>query len=56
MPKTKSRRQVGYLLSSGSPLTDKQKAKLKRELHTGTVRVATNTHVNRSRKKAYFVT
>lgn len=39
MPKEKSRRQVGYLLSSGSPLSDKQKAKLKRELHSGAVKV-----------------
>lgn len=39
MPKTKSRRQVGLLLSKNSPLTAKQKAKLKRELHSGKVRV-----------------
>lgn len=39
MVKNKSRRQVGYLLSSGSPLTPEQKAKLKRELHSGAVRV-----------------
>ena len=39
MPKEKSKRQVGYLLSSGSPLTDKQKSKLKRELHSGAVKV-----------------
>ena len=38
--KTKSKKQVGYLLSSGSPLSDKQKSKLKGELHRGTVRVA----------------
>lgn len=37
--KTKSKRQVGYLLSSGSPLTAEQKAKLKRELHSKKVRV-----------------
>ncbi len=37
--KTKSKRQVGYLLSSGSPLTTIQKAKLKRELHSGAVKV-----------------
>lgn len=37
--KTKSKRQVGYLLSSGSPLSKAQKAKLKRELHSGSVRV-----------------
>ena len=39
--KTKSRRQVGYLLSSGSPLSKKQKGKLKKELHSGAVRVKT---------------
>lgn len=39
MAKTKSKRQVGYLLSSGSPLTNKQKAKLKGELHSGAVKV-----------------
>lgn len=36
--KKKSRRQVGYLLSKGSPLSDEQKNKLKSELHTGAVR------------------
>lgn len=39
MPKMKSKRQVGYLLSKGSPLKPKQKAKLKRELHSGAVKV-----------------
>lgn len=39
MAKTKSKRQVRYLLSSGSPLTGKQKEKLKRELHSGAVKV-----------------
>ena len=39
MPKEKSKKQVGYLLSSGSPLSDEQKAKLKRELHSGAVKV-----------------
>lgn len=38
--KTKSKKQVAYLLSSGSPLTAAQKAKLKIELHKGTVKVA----------------
>jgi hypothetical protein len=37
--KTKSKKEVGYLLSSGSPLSDKQKSKLKGELHSGTVKV-----------------
>jgi len=39
MPKQKSRRQVAYLLSSGSPLTGSQKSKLKSELHSGAVKV-----------------
>ena len=39
MPKQKSKKQVGYLLSSGSPLSDKQKSKLKGELHSGSVKV-----------------
>jgi len=42
MPKTKSKRQVGYLLSSGSPLSSKQKANLKSELHSGEVKVKKN--------------
>lgn len=32
-------KQVRYLLSSGSPLSGPQKAKLKSELHSGTVKV-----------------
>jgi hypothetical protein len=36
---TKSRKQVGFLLSKGSPLTPKEKAKLKGELHSGKVKV-----------------
>lgn len=36
-PKRKSARQVRYLLSSGSPLTDEQQNKLKGELHSGAV-------------------
>jgi hypothetical protein len=39
MPDTKSAKQVRYLLSDGSPLSDKQKAKLIRELHSGVVTV-----------------
>lgn len=35
----KSKKQVGFLLSSGTPLTPAQKAKLKRELHSGAVKV-----------------
>lgn len=37
--KKKSMRQVRYLLSGGSPLSSGQKAKLKRELHTGAVKI-----------------
>jgi hypothetical protein len=37
---TKSKKQVGYLLSKGSPLTSTQQKKLKSELHTGKVKVA----------------
>jgi hypothetical protein len=39
MPKTKSLRQVRYLLSSGSPLSSSQKSTLKGELHSGAVKV-----------------
>ena len=37
--KTKSRKQVGLLLSKNSPLKAGSKAKLKRELHSGKVKV-----------------
>jgi len=37
--KTKSKKQVGLLLSSNSPLKPSQKATLKRELKTGAVKV-----------------
>jgi hypothetical protein len=37
--KTKSKKQVGLLLSKGSPLTKKQQDKLKGELHSGKVKV-----------------
>jgi len=36
----KSKRQVAYLLSKVSPLSDKEQGKLKKELHTGAVKVA----------------
>lgn len=36
---TKSKKQVGYLLSRSSPLSGKQKEKLKGELHSGKVKV-----------------
>jgi hypothetical protein len=38
--KEKSKKQVGFLLSDKvSPLTETQKVKLKRELHSGKVKV-----------------
>jgi hypothetical protein len=43
---TKSKRQVGYLLSKGSPLSPSQKAKLKNELHTGAVKVSNSSARN----------
>lgn len=39
MPKNPSKRQVRYLLSKGSPLTPEQKSKMKRELHSGKMKV-----------------
>jgi hypothetical protein len=39
MAKTKTQKQVAYLLSKVSPLTGKEQAKLKKELHSGAVRV-----------------
>lgn len=37
--KTKTKKQVAYLLSKVSPLSDKQQGKLKGELHSGDVKV-----------------
>ena len=37
---TKSKAQVGYLLSKGSPLSEEQRKKLLKELHSGAVKVA----------------
>lgn len=37
--KTKSMKQVGYLLSKVSPLTQKEQVKLKKELHSGKVKI-----------------
>lgn len=39
MPTKKSARQVRYLLSKGSPLEKKEKETLKKELHSGTVKI-----------------
>jgi hypothetical protein len=36
----KSKKQIAYLLSQGSPLTKKQKEKLKRELHSKKVKTS----------------
>lgn len=54
MAEMKSKRQVAYLLSSGSPLTASQKDKLKKELHSGTVKVKKTRaarKVHKARKK-----
>jgi hypothetical protein len=37
--KAKTKKQVAYLLSSGSPLSSKERNKLKKELHSGDVKV-----------------
>jgi len=39
-PTTKSKAQVGYLLSKGSPLSAGRRKKLLEELHSGEVKVA----------------
>jgi len=46
--KTKSQKQVRFLLSSGSPLSPPAQNKLKRELHTGAVKI---TAKPKSKKK-----
>jgi hypothetical protein len=38
--KTKSKKQVAFLLSKGSPLSKVQKGKLKSELKSGAVKVS----------------
>jgi len=55
MAKTKSKRQVGYLLSNGSPLSDAQKTKLKNELHSGAVKVITSMKSKPVAKAKKFV-
>ena len=37
--KTKTQKQVAYLLSKVSPVSQEQKKKLKRELHSGAVKI-----------------
>lgn len=55
MAKTKSSRQVRYLMSGGSPLSQSQKDKLKSELRSGDVKVKRSKQVaalKRTMKKA----
>ena len=40
MPGTKSKKQVGLLLSKNSPLSTAQQSKLKHELHSGAVKIS----------------
>lgn len=47
--KTKSQRQVRFLMSKGSPLSASQKGKLKSELHSGAVKVAKRPARKRSK-------
>ena len=49
--KTKSKRQVRFLFSSGSPLTGGQKDKLESELHSGAVKIKDG---KKKRKKGNF--
>jgi hypothetical protein len=37
--KTKTQKQVAYLLSNVSPLSGKEQGKLKKELHSGDVKI-----------------
>jgi hypothetical protein len=39
MPKEQTKKQVAYLLSKVSPLSGKQQTKLKKELHSGEVKI-----------------
>lgn len=48
--KKKSKAQVGYLLSDSSPLSMQQKSKLKRELHSGAVKVRGGARHHRSKR------
>lgn len=50
MGKTKTKRQVRYLLSKGSPLSESQKEKLKQELHSGEVKVVSRKKRRRKKK------
>ena len=37
--KKKSKKQIAFLLSKGSPLTAAQKEKLQKELHSGAIKI-----------------
>jgi hypothetical protein len=50
MAKTKSARQVRFLLSKVSPLTADQKAELQRELHSGAVKIGPKKKKARRRR------
>ena len=50
MAKTKSSRQVRFLLSGGSPLTKAEKTRLKGELHSGSVKVQSSRRKNAKQK------
>jgi hypothetical protein len=39
MPKESTKKQVAYLLSKVSPLSNKEKEKYKKELHSGKVKI-----------------
>jgi hypothetical protein len=39
MPRNPTKKQAGYLLSKGSPLSPAQKSKFKKELHSGKAKI-----------------
>jgi hypothetical protein len=49
--KAKSKRQVRFLLSKGSPLSGVQKNKLKGELHSGAVKIKNGKSKKKKRKR-----
>jgi hypothetical protein len=48
MPHSKTKKQVAYLMSSGSPLKPAQKETLRAELHSGRVRVIAKKRTGKS--------
>jgi hypothetical protein len=52
MPKTKSKKQVGYLLSNDSPLSGAQQDTLKSELSSGEVKVKKDPPMTLDKLKA----